>query len=162
MNKIFYSIYFKIPILIATLLFYIHTEAQECIRFYKTGDCAQFTRKEYYMMSHSKSAMFEIGVTSEFEVTLNKEYDYIISCCTEKEYYPINFVILSKEDKEVIYDNMYNDYINSIGFTLDNTQTLIIRVTLLAEGFEPTDFEENRACIGVSVQFKKIPKIGFN
>jgi hypothetical protein len=152
----------KFLIIIITVLFFLTPiKAQDCKKYYKIGDCAAFTRKEYYMMSHSKSAMFEIGVTSEFEVTLNKEYDYIISCCTEKEYYPINFVILSKDNAEVIYDNMYNEYINSIGFTLDMTQTLIIRVTLLAENFEPSDFEENRACIGVSVQFRKTPKIGF-
>lgn len=136
--------------------------SQTCQKYYKSKDCSEFDRNDFYLMEQSRSAVFEIGTSSQFEIALNGGRDYIISCCTDREYYPLNFIILSKDGGEVIYDNMHDEYLNSIGFTIDNTQNVILKITILAEGFKPSDFYDNRACVGVSIQFRKTPKIGFN
>ena len=134
---------------------------QICRKYYKTKDCIEFQRKDFYLMGQSRSAVLEIGTSSQFELVLTGGRDYIVTCCTEKVYYPVNFKIISKDGADLIYDNMHDEYINSIGFTIDNTQTVVIEVVLLAEGFKATDFNDNRACVGVSIQFKKTPKLGF-
>jgi hypothetical protein len=133
----------------------------ECSYYYKSRDCASYLRKDFYLHGQSRSTVMEINVTSKFEIVLNGGRDYIVTCCTEPGFYPIHYTIESKETGEMLYDNMQDNYLNSIGFSIDNTQTVIISVTLLAEGKEPSDFEENRSCVGVSVQFKKTPRLGF-
>ena len=134
---------------------------QKCVNYYKSHECADFNKKGFYLFGQSRSTVLEIGVKSQFEVVLKGERDYIVTCCTERGYYPVHFVLTTKDGGEVLYDNMTDDYMNSIGFTIENTQTIIISVTLLAEGKQPEDFDENRACVGVAIQFRKTPRIGF-
>ncbi len=108
----------------------------------------------------SRSAVLEVGKAASFEIDLYGGKDYIISTCTQRMYYPIHMRILDKED-EVLYDNMVDDYIESIGFTVDTLQTFRVEVTLLCDDLEPEDFDENRACTGVLVMWRHAPDIGF-
>ncbi len=143
------------------LLWSINNFGQNCVGFYKQGDCEHFQRKDFYLMSHSRSSMFEIGVESEIKAALSGGHDYIFTCCTEKDYYPIHMQIITDEDSQVVYDNMHDDYNNSVSFTLDNDQIISIKVKLLANGVDPEDFQENRTCLGITIQYRKVPKMGF-
>jgi hypothetical protein len=155
---------YKILLFIFTILLIltvIELKSQSCTGFYRSKDCVSYVRKGFNLSGQSRSATLEIGATSQFDIVLNGGRDYIISCCTEEDFYPINFKILTLEGNEVVYDNMQDEYMSSIGFTLDNTQTVRVIITLLADEKDPLDFDENRACVGIAIQFRKTPQLGF-
>ena len=152
-NTIFFSI---LIILLPQLV------GQECADYYKNGDCKSLMKSDFYLTSHSRGGVFEINTQSEIRAAFSGGHDYIVSCCTYPGFYPIHMKIIADNEQEtVLYDNMYDDYINSIGFTVDKSQIVIIRVTLLAKGVDPEDCDENRACLGLTVQYRITPKIGF-
>lgn len=152
---------YKIAIMFTLMALTFSIAAQECLNYYKSRSCADYHRKDFYLHGQSRSTVMEIGVKSQMEAVLNGGRDYIVTCCTDPDFYPIHFTIEAKDGGEVLYDNMHDDYLNSIGFTLENTQTVVISVTILAEGYNPEDFDENRSCVGVSIQFRKTPRLGF-
>jgi len=68
---------------------------------------------------------------------------------------------LMDENSEVLYDNQFDDYIETVGFSMDSTKAVTVELTLLAEKIKPQNFDENRACVGVQIMWRKTPKIGF-
>ncbi len=147
---------------ISILIFSGLLNGQPCPEFHKSGICGPVATKDgFKLFGQSKSALFEINQTSKFLVTFYGEKDYKIICGTEKGYEPVKFRVVDQSDGKVFYDNSEDDYNESVGFSIEKTQQLTIEVTLLAEKFEPTDFAENRACIGILILWKKTPQLGF-
>jgi hypothetical protein len=137
-------------------------QGQSCQKFHESGICGPVVTKEgFKMFGQSKSAMFEINQTSKFLVTFYGEKDYKVICGTEAGYEPVRMRIIDQSDGKVFYDNSEDDYNESIGFSIEKTQQLIVEVTLLAENYQPEDFEENRACIGILILWKRTPQLGF-
>lgn len=152
---------YKIGLILAFALGNFYLAGQGCPGYYKSSKCTDNQHRDFYMNGQSRSSVLEIGVTSQFEVVLKGGRDYVVTCCANSNFYPIHFTLINKDGGEVLYDNMYDDYMNSIGFTLENTQNVIISVTLLADGKNPEDFDDNRSCVGVAIQFRNTPRLGF-
>ena len=145
-------------VLMTPLLF--SSNMNSCGEYHKCMLCRPNNARGFHVHGLSRSAVMEPGKTSSFEIDLYGGKDYIISSCTQRRYYPIHMRILNDE-KEVLYDNMMDDYVESIGFTVDSLQTYEVEVTLLAEQVNPENFDENRACTGVLVMWRHAPDIGF-
>lgn len=113
------------------------------------------------LSSQSRGAELEAGQTYTFRMTFFRNMDYRIIFCTTPKFYPIHFVIREKETGKVLFDNKDDDYVESIGFTTENTTAVTIDVTLLAEDAKFKDFRQNRACLGIPILYRKVTKLGF-
>jgi hypothetical protein len=123
--------------------------------------CLRESEKGFQLYGQSRSALFEIDSTFIYELTFYGKKDYILSVCTERGYGPVQFKIIEQKTGNVFYDNMEDEYHNSVGFTIDAPQKVRLEVTLLAEEVEPENFSDNRACVGVYIQWRKAEKLGF-
>lgn len=150
-------IYFTLIIVLLT----ISVHGQTCYGFHTFGDC-RITRSEgFQTYGQSRSALLEIRKTATFKAVFYGQRDYRVLFCTNYAYYPIHVVISNADTKEILFDNVEDDYIESVGFSIDKTQNLIFEVTILADKIDPEDSDEIRVCAGVSIYWKKVPKIGF-
>lgn len=113
------------------------------------------------LSSQSRGAKLEAGQTYTFRMTFFRNMDYRIIFCTSPKFYPIHFVIREKDTGNVLFDNKDDDYVESIGFTTENTTMVTIDVTLLAEGANFKDFRQNRTCLGIPILYRKVTKLGF-
>jgi len=138
-----------------------HVNAQYCDRFHETSACRLANDGSFKPYGQSKSAMVEIKKTFEYKLVLYGEKDFKIGICTEDGFGPVHFKIINARSKEVLYDNITDDYIESVGFTNDFTQSVIIEIIVLAEDVEPEEAYDTRACVGVNILWRKAPKIGF-
>ncbi len=149
-------------IIISLILFSAsYSQAQSCYGFHLTKGCDVRDTDEYKNFSASRSVMVEAQRTYQYQLTLYGGYDYKVGLCTEKGYYPIHFKIINADDNSVFYDNYEDDYVETVGFTNDNTRNVIIEVTLLASKMEFRDSADLRACLGIAFFWRKVPKLGF-
>lgn len=139
----------------------LQANAQLCTGFHKTSACAAKPIEGFQLYGQSRSAFLEIKKSFEYKFILYGNKDFIFVLCTEHNYGPIHFRIINEDNKELIYDNITENYIESIGFTNEKTRKVIIEVTLLSEKIKPEDGSDNRACVGFNIRWRKIPKIGF-
>jgi len=154
-----------ISIVFTAFVFYLSAvntaQAQNCYRFIETSQCRLASDGGYKPYGQSKSAVLELNKTFEYKLVLYGEKDFKIGVCTEKGFGPVHYKIINARTKDVLYDNITDDYIESIGFTNDYTQSVIIEITVLAEDVEPEDAYDIRVCVGVNILWRKAPKIGF-
>jgi hypothetical protein len=147
------------------ILFFIfpvkRVNAQYCDRFHETSACRLANDGSFRPYGQSKSAMVEIKKTFEYKLVLYGEKDFKIGVCTEEGFGPVHFKIINARSNIVLYDNITDDYIESVGFTNDFTQSVIIEITILAEEVQPEDAYDTRVCVGVNILWRKAPKIGF-
>jgi hypothetical protein len=151
----------KISILVL-LLSGSYSQAQSCYNFHSYKTCAGKLRSGFKLYGQSESALLEIDSTAVLPVIFYGNKDYVVTVCTERGYYPVHFIIKEVETSNVLYDNMQDNYYESIGFTIDHPQKVTIEVTILADGFEPSDFNQDQACVGVHIQWKRRKKTGFS
>lgn len=118
-------------------------------------------REVMNVYGQSKNALLQTGIQNNFSVTLFGEKDYKFIICSEANYYPIHIRLIDPITQEVFYDNKDDDYIESVGFTIEKTRRLIVEITLLAAKVEVKDIGQDRACVGVLILWQKIPKTGF-
>ena len=111
--------------------------------------------------SQSKSSYLEANKTYKFQMTLFGNMDYRIMFCTERKFYPIHYIITEKDTGIQLYDNEQDDYVESIGVSIENTTIVIVEVTLLAKDAKFEDFGQNRACLGGPILYRRIPKSRF-
>ena len=139
------------------------TYSQRCDEYHLSLSCRPSPQeaKDMILSSQSRSAELEAYKTYNFNMTFFRDMDYRIIFCTNRRFYPIHFVITEQETGNVFYDNKEDDYIESIGFTSENTTIVSIQVTLLAEDAKFRDFRQNRACIGIPVLYRRVTKLGF-
>ncbi|MBN2484831.1 MAG: hypothetical protein JXB34_02540 [Bacteroidales bacterium] len=135
--------------------------SQSCFSFHNSKDCVPRLEKDFRIYGQSKSAYLVIDKKSDLTIVFYGNKDYIITVCTEKGYYPVHFVIKDFNTNSVLYDNMEDDYIESVGLTFDNPTKTTIEVTMLATEANPTDIGEDAACVGVHIQWRKAIKTGF-
>lgn len=149
-------------IILVVVFFYSHfVSGQNCTGFHLSPGCNVQGTEDYKNFSASRSIMVEAQRTYQYKVTLYGGYDYKIGLCTEKGYYPIHYKIINADDKSVFYDNFDDDYVESVGFTNDNTRNVIIEITLLASKKEFKDSADLRACLGLAFYWRKVPRLGF-
>jgi hypothetical protein len=156
-NKIVH-VFIIIPLL---LVGSVQVKAQSCYNFHSSKGCVSKLEKDFRLYGQSESALLVIDSTSSLPVIFYGNKDYIINVCTEKGYYPVHFVIKEFETHDVLYDNMEDDYIESVGMTFEDPVKVIFNVTLLAFDIEPVDFGEDDACVGIHIQWKRTARTGF-
>jgi hypothetical protein len=151
-----------IIISIVTLLFALAGYSQ-CNDYHNRASCRPSPQeaKDMILSSQSKSSYLEAQKTYTFQMTLFGNMDYRIIFCTDRKFYPIHYVITEKDTGIQLYDNEMDDYIESIGVSIENTTIVLVEVTLLAKDAKFKDFRQNRACLGVPILYRRIPKSGF-
>ena len=151
----------KKRIIIILLLFLsIGLKSQPCINFHKGKQCRVTMDESFKLFSQSKSAMIETTKTYKYQVILFGGYDYKIGLCTESGFEPIHFRIINAEDQTVFFDNEDEKYIETIGFSNEETKKVIFEITLLATDLKVNDERDTRACLGIAIFWSKIPKLG--
>lgn len=152
------------PLYLLLIFLFIKTHtgyAQSCYNFHSQRACVSNLEKGFRLYGQSESALLVIDSLSKQPVIFYGNKDYIIHVCTEKGYYPVHFVIKDIESRQVLYDNLEDDYIESVGMTFEEPVKVIFEVTLLAFDVDPGNFGEDDACVGIHIQWRRAVKTGF-
>ena len=157
------TIKYKILIILIVITSFFSQQAfsQLCANYHKSKACAPRDIRGFQPYGQSKSGMLDINKPFEYKMVLYGERDYIFTICTETGYSPVHFKIMNAQSKAILYDNAEDEYLESVGFSNEYTQSVIVEITILAEKIEPEDAYDSRACIGINVYWRKVPKIGF-
>jgi hypothetical protein len=146
------------PILTALLLLIPgQLPAQNCKQHHTDGDCRYDLQKGYKIYSQSHSATMSPLDTIELNAVFYGQKDYILSFCTHRKMYPIHFVLIDQQTKQVFYDNEEDRYLESLGLGFDVTKSLIIKVDVLARESTEEEIKENLGCLGLLIQYKNYP-----
>ena len=153
----------KINILIISLIITLtglanSSYAQRCQEFHKSKYCQVEDSQGFKLSSLSRSNSLTIGQTIKYEVVLYGGKELIIKCCTQDAYYPIRFKLKSSINGDVIYDNKYDKYINSISLSLDRTELISIEVTLVSTPENKSVYVGKKACVGLAI-YTEVAKI---
>ena len=149
----------QIPIL-ATLLFLVplYALSQNCEYHHTEGDCRYDLQRGYKIYSQSKSVSMSPMDTVVLNMVFYGQKDYMLSFCTHRKMYPIHFVLIDQQTKQVLYDNEEDKYLESLGVGFDVTKSLIIKVDVLARESTEEEIKENLGCLGLLIQYKNYPK----
>ena len=149
----------KIVFFTYTLLFFLGTEitfSQDCTDYHEFN--CTFADWTYFYSRQSKSALFKKGQTSELRYIAYGGEEYFISVCTHRKFAPIHFKIYEdNEEKDLLYDNSMDDFINTVTFANNRTRKLIIEVHVSEDAQASAD---DMKCVGVLIQFKKTEATG--
>ena len=146
---------------ILLLLMSCNLFSQNCRGYHHSDGCEIKDAKDYRQYGQARSAVLEVYKSYLYNVIFYGKKDYIIQVCTDSDYYPIHFRLLNAETKDVFYDNAEDDYIESVGFVVDEHTPMIIEVTILAEGIQLEDGRDMRTCAGIQILWRKTPSLGF-
>lgn len=150
----------RFTVILILLLSNLILLGQDCYNFNKTPGCKVKNSEGFKLFGQSKSAVVEAGKTYQYQVVLFGGYDYKIGICTEKGFTPIHLRIINAEDQTVFYDNLDDDYTETVGFSNEATKNVILEVTLMASEMEFKDIGDTRVCLGIAIYWHKMPKIG--
>lgn len=146
------------PILLA--LFSYQLKAQNCGDYGKKS-CSGYG-EPFTMSKQSRSALFELGQSSELYFVAYGKYDYNVTVCHDRRLGDVYFRI--KEDnpaKSILYDSSVEDKDElSKQFYVENTKRLIIEV-VVPESIKDVDYEDRYGCIAVVIEFNRQNKKGF-
>ena len=150
---------FRLPIL-TILLFLIPVNAlsQECQHHHTEGDCRYDLQRGYKIYSQSKSVSLNPLDTVELNIVFYGQKDYMLSFCTHRKMYPIHFVLIDQQTRQLLYDNEEDKYLESLGIGFDVTKSLIIKIDVLARGSTEEEIKENLGCLGLLIQYKNYPQ----
>lgn len=135
----------------------VHLTAQDCETHHTEGDCRYDLQKGFKVYSQSHSATMSLLDTIELNAVFYGQKDYILSFCTHKKMYPIHFVLIDQQTKQVLYDNEEDKYLESLGLGFDVTKSLIIKIDVLARESSEEEIKENQGCLGLLIQYKNYP-----
>ena len=142
---------FNIIVIFILTLGSIEVKSQTCSDFHRNGDCQTQYTNRYMLSSLSKSFYLDVTKTLTYEVVLYGEYEIIVQCCTNEDYF-IRFQIISSDNGNTIYDNKYNNYLNNLNLLLDHTELMSIKINV-----EPKKKRTNKSkvCIGMAIYNEK-------
>ncbi len=143
------------------LIFSLNAFSQTCRGFHHHPNCRIKDSYDFNQYGQARSALLEINKSYTYQAVFYGQKDYKMCVCTESGYYPVHYKLINTETKEVFYDNAEDDYVESVGFTIDKNITMIIEITILAEDIKPEDPIDIRACVGIQILWRKAPKLGF-
>jgi hypothetical protein len=139
------------------LILPVNLISQDCEYHHRDGDCRYDIQRGYKMYSQSHSTSMTPLDTLEINAVFYGQKDYILSFCTHKKMYPIHFVLIDKQTKQVLYDNEEDKYLESLGLGFDVTKSLIIKVDVLARESSEDEVKGNSGCLGLLIQYKNYP-----
>ncbi len=140
------------------LLLPLQLHAQDCNQHHELGDCRFDLEKSFKIYSQSTSVSISPLDTIELNAIFYGQKDYIISFCTHRKLYPVHFVLIDQQTKQVLYDNEEDKYLESLGVGFDVTRSLIIRVAVLARESSEEEIKNNLGCLGMLIQYKNYSK----
>lgn len=134
----------------------INSIGQDCDRFNRWAECRPRIN-DYTIYLQPKSIAIGINDTLTFNVVFEGNRDYILSFCANKLYSPIHVKLLNLGTRKLIYDNATDDYPESIGIGFYKTQTIIVKISLMADllGDEKLD-RYDIVCVGMIMHWRKI------
>lgn len=146
----------KINILILSTLIALigistNVSGQRCNEFHKSKACQIDDIEGYKLSSLSRSNSVIVGKTIKYELVLYGGKEMIIKCCACEDCYPVRFKLKSSVNGDLIYDNKYDKYINSISLSLDRTELITIEVTIVSTEENKSVLEGTKACIGLAI-----------
>ena len=144
------------------ILFTSASSYHSCIGFYKTYQCRIPEEKNFKQYGMVKSDQVKVAEPYVYQVILYGKKDYKIGVCTENGYAPVHFRLINAKTKKVIYDNMEDDYVETIGLTIENTSDVILEITVINKKQKRTKEHNNIICLGVQIIWSKVPKLGFH
>lgn len=161
MNKIF-----KIALTVSILLIVnLQLSAQKECKDYHVKKCGGYG-PPYKYSGQSRSASFEVGESSSFQMSAFEGFEYCITLCSSKQLKGIHFrIIEDNAQKTVLYDGA-NDESGMLQkeFYIKNSKKLLIEVICPEMNKEAEDINYDRlnGCVGVIIEYHKIGKKGFN
>ena len=132
----------------------LNSFAQDCVDYHEIGDCMLDRQKGFKVYSQSKSVSMSPMDTVELNIVFYGQKDYILSFCAHKKMYPIHFLLVDPESRQVLYDNSNDRFIESLGLGFDVTKSLIIKIEALARISSEEEIENNLGCVGLLIQYK--------
>ncbi|HUW06666.1 MAG TPA: hypothetical protein VMW01_10410 [Williamwhitmania sp.] len=151
----------KILLLMLLSAFTATLYGQSCNGFNKTKGCTRFNVEGYNVYGQSTNALLLADSTYRYSVVLFGGKEYRVSFCADREFYPIHFRLINAKTNEVTYDNETDKYVESVGFAVNDTRQIIIEVTLMPKKQDYQTFSDRTSCVGILIQWNKIPSIGF-
>ena len=136
--------------------------AQDCVDYHEVGDCMLNGQKGYKVYSQSKSVSLSLTDTVELNIVFYGQKDYILSFCAHEKMYPIHFVLINPENRQVLYDNSNDKYIKSLGIGFDVTKSILIRLDVLAREASEQEIENYLGCLGMLIQYKNYERRKLN
>ena len=131
--------------------------AQDCVGYHELGDCMMDKQRGYRSYSQSKSVSLSATDTIELNIVFYGQKDYIFSFCTHRKFYPVHFQLIDPETDQVLYDNVNDRFIESLGIGFDVTKSLKIKVDVLARKASEEEILDNLGCLGLLIQYKNYP-----
>lgn len=151
--------YIKASIQVLLLALYpLLLPAQDCVGYHELGDCQMDKQRQFKVYSQSKSFIISAMDTVDLNIVFYGQKDYILSFCTHSKFYPVRFQLIEPGTDKVLYDNMDDKYIESLGIGFDVTKALTIRVNVLARKASEEEIENYIGCLGLLIQYKSYPE----
>ncbi len=137
---------------------------------YQKNNCKNLENKYYHYNESSRSALFVKGETSKMNLEIYNGRDYRISICNDAALGDtIELKLIDSESGDVLYDNANNNYSKIFEFTVFESRTLTIEITVPREsgdinakknhGVLPKD--KHIGCVGVLIEHMITPVKGF-
>lgn len=139
--------------------FSIISYSQDCNYYSAMANCRIIMHRDYKIYLKSQYTTIGINDTLTYNIVFNGQRDYVITLCADQEFYSINIKLLQPETRKVLYDNAKDDYFESLGIGFNNTQNMILKVTLLAKKNGKVKINrKEKACVSLSMQWKSFSK----
>jgi hypothetical protein len=132
--------------------------------------CAMFHRKSCGSMasetgfiynSQSKSGLFAPGTTSKMKCIFYSGMDYSITICADRLLGDgIQFTLTDAATGELLYDNATDNKVPHMEFSCESTRNMVITVTVPGAGINKGKAADG-GCLGILIEQKKSPKVGF-
>lgn len=132
---------------------------QKCHEFHKSKKCNAVNVDNFKLSSLSRSHYLEVGKTITYELVIYGNKEIIIQCCTEDEYYPLRFKLKSSINGDLLYDNKYDNYTNTIRLELDQTELISIEITTVLNDGNISVLKDTKTCVGIAIYMEK-PTVG--
>jgi hypothetical protein len=133
----------------------LSAQEADCRKFHLYGPCTQFAGPGFKFDGQSRSNIIGVGDRLMYNVVFYGERQYKIFFCTSDEFNPVHFKLIDPVSRELLYDNQDEDYTTELTLNIENTQRIMIELSVLAKDAS-NEFKMNYfGCIGMLVQYKK-------
>lgn len=151
----------KFIIAITAIVASVSMQAQDCAGYHKKASCSQASEAGFMYNSQSKSGVFAPGTSSNMKVVFYSGFDYSISICPDKLLgTDLSFKMVDSKTGEVLYDNATDSKSTHMEFSCETTRAVTIQVTVPGAKIKKGQSVDG-ACLGVLIEQKPTPKVGF-
>lgn len=143
----------------------------KCFDFHRFH-CKKSTNVYYKLHEASRSALFVQGQTSQIPLEITNGRDYRVSFCLDSTLGSVvHFQLVDKYEGTVLYDNTKDNMAQEFEFTVIETRSLVIKVTVPGNTKLSKNGEDGKmgiirknnlmGCVGILVEHMITPPKGF-